>query len=250
MLKAILFDLDDTLLDWSGFSGEWPSLEKSYLQRVYDLARKQGATLEPFERFYEVFRENTNEGWQAGRAHLGAPNLGTILVTSIEAVGATAGLLSERACLEAYDWRAVPGTHLFPEVREQLAWLRERGLKTAIVTNAFQPMWIRDVEIEEHGLLEFFPECRVSAADAGYLKPHPAIFQVALDQLGVKPDEAIFVGDNPVADISGAQGIGMKAVLRITHSVLLAELIVPDAAIHSLTELPDVLDRLHPGWRD
>jgi len=249
MLKAILFDLDDTLLDWSGFSGEWPSLESVYLQRVYDLALQQGAVLEPFQRFYEAFRENTADGWREGRIHLGAPNLGTILVTSIEAVGAPAGLLSERDCLEAYQWRAVPGTRLFPEVREQLALLREHGLKMAIVTNAFQPMWIRDVEIEEHGLLEFFPDCRISAADVGYLKPHPAIFQAALDQLGVKPSEAVFVGDNPAADIAGAKGVGMQAVFRVTHSVILSEMIQPDAAIHSLEELPAVLDRLQPGWR-
>lgn len=251
MLKAILFDLDDTLLDWSGFSGEWPSLERSYLQRVYDLAAKTGASLQSFDQFAETFREHTTEGWRAGRSHLGAPNLGSILLTCIEAIGLPAGTLTERACLEAYNWRAVPGTRLFPEVREQLAFLRERGLKMAIVTNAFQPMWVRDVEIEEHQLLEFFPDCRISAADVGFLKPHPSIFQKALDQLGVNPSEAVFVGDNPVADIAGAQGMGMQAVFRVTHPVapMLSGLIVPDAAINSLEELPEVLDRLQPGWR-
>jgi FMN phosphatase YigB (HAD superfamily) len=108
------------------------------------------------------------------------------------------------------------------------------------------------VEIEAHGILVHFPDCRISAADVGYLKPHPAIFQAALDQVGATPDEAVFVGDNPIADIAGAQGAGMRAILRVTTPAppMLSGLIVPDAAINSLAELPRILDEWYPGWRE
>ena len=57
----------------------------------------------------------------------------------------------------------------------------------------------------------------------------PAIFEAALDCLGVQVDEAVFVGDNPEADIAGAQSIGMKAVLRVRHRTppLISGLIIP-----------------------
>ena len=65
-------------------------------------------------------------------------------------------------------------------------------------------------------------------------------------------NEAVFVGDNPVADVAGAQGAGLQAVLRVRKPapVMLSGLIVPDHAINSLQEMPDVLDNWFPGWRE
>jgi putative hydrolase of the HAD superfamily len=112
-------------------------------------------------------------------------------------------------------------------------------------------MWIRDIEIGQHGLLPYFPDCRISAADVGYLKPHPTIFKAALKQLGVLPEETVFVGDNPTADIAGAQAVGLRAILRIAHRVppMLSGLIIPDAAVNTLEEMPRILDNWYPGWR-
>jgi HAD superfamily hydrolase (TIGR01662 family) len=154
--------------------------------------------------------------------------------------------------LDAYNWHAIPGTVVFPDVPEILTTLRQHKVRTGIVTNAAQPMWIRDLEMEEHGLLQYFPECRISAADVGYLKPHPAIFRAALDELKIDPVEAVFVGDNPIADIAGAQAVGMRAVLRVTHPAppMLSGLIVPDGAVNSLFELLNLLDQWYPDWRN
>lgn len=251
MLKAILFDLDDTLLDWRGFNQEWPTFEQQFLQRTFDYIGRVTTPLTDFEAFVTEFRHRTREAWQAGRGNLIAPNLGTILVETAESLGTAAGVLSVEGCLTAYEWGAVPGTVIFPGVPEALTTIREHGVETAIVTNAYQPMWLRDAELKQHNLLHFFPKCRVSAADAGYLKPHPAIFEYTLKQLGIKPEEAVFVGDNPIADIAGAQAVGMQAVLRVTTPVppMLSGLIVPDAAINGLPELLPILDEWYPGWR-
>lgn len=250
MLKAILFDLDDTLLDWSEFRQDWPVFEEqNHLRRVFDYVAQVATPLPDFQVFVTEYRTRTREAWRHGRATLIAPHLGTILVEAVAACGSSAAM---EDLLRVYDWRAIPGTRLFPEVPEMLSLIREKGIQMAIVTNAHQPMRARDVEIGEHGLLEYFPECRISAADAGLLKPHPMIFQMALDQLGVKAHEAVFVGDNPVADISGPQGIGIKTVLRANgHGLpILSEIIFPDGQIHTLTELPALLDEWYPGWQN
>jgi FMN phosphatase YigB (HAD superfamily) len=251
MLKAILFDLDDTLLDWSGFHGDWLTFERPFVRRVFDYIASVGHALDSFDAFYTEFRTRTSEGWRNGRGTLIAPNVGDILVAAAEACGAPAGALDARACLEAYGWTAIPGTRIFEEVFETLELLCS-DFKFAIVTNAYQPMWMRDQEIGAHGLLPFFPDCRISAADVGYLKPHPSMFQRALDELGVSADEAIFVGDNPIADVAGAQAAGMRAVLRVLSPApnLLSGLIVPDAAVNSLRELPLVIDQFETVGRN
>lgn len=253
MIKAILFDLDDTLIDWGGhYISHWEKIEKKHLRGVYDyicqIAPGFNSTLEVFSRTYVT---RTRDAWAAARSTLLAPHLGRILVETAEALGAPEGALDLYACLKAYNWGKVDGTEVFPDSVEGLTLLRDRGLKLGLVTNASQPMLLRDVEMAQHGLLDFFPECRFAAADVGYLKPHPNIFAAALDCLGVKPEETIFIGDNPVADIAGAQSVGMKAIIRVNHPAksLISGLIVPDAAINTLHELPAILDEWHPGWQ-
>lgn len=250
-LKAVLFDLDDTLLDWSDVYTDWAAYEYPFLRRVFDYICREVHPLRDVQPFVDEFHARTREGWTAGRGTFIAPHLGKILVKSAEAVGVPAGLLDAEECLKVYGWRAVPGSRLFPEVPHILSLLHHNGIKVGIVTNAYQPMWVRDVELEQHGLLRYFPDCRISAADVGYLKPHPAIFKAALDLIGIEPGEAVFVGDNPTADVAGAQAAGLHAVLRVTRSpqLMLSGLIIPDAALNSLEELPDILDDWYPGWR-
>lgn len=251
MLKAIIFDLDDTLIDWSGFSRDWESRERDHLQGVFEFVSSEIHPLDDFSALVREFMYRTQQAWENARQNLIAPNVGRVMVEALAGLGVPAQALDERRCLEAYRWGAVPGVTVFPEVVDTLHLLRAQGLRFAIVTNAFQPMWMRDIELQQHGLLSLFPECRISAADVGVLKPHPSIFEHALKCLGVAPSEAVFVGDNPVADIAGAQGAGMQAVLRITHPTppMLSGLIVPDHAVDSLAQLPEIFDRWYPGWR-
>jgi putative hydrolase of the HAD superfamily len=250
-LKAVLFDLDDTLLDWSGFHGDWARMEAMHLRNVFDFIAEHIHPLDDPDAFAAEFRTRTMDAWAAARTSLRAPNLGSVLVEAAVASGVASNKLDMRRLLEVYAWDAVPGTGMFPDVPDALQLLRDNHIKVGIVTNAYQPMWIRDVEIATHGILPFFPSCRLSAADVGYLKPHPTIFQMALNCVGVKPHEAVFVGDDPEADIAGAQASGLHAVLRYSARQMraLGSSIVPDARIISLEELPFILDRWYPGWR-
>ncbi len=249
MLKAVLFDLDDTLLDWSGFELDWSIMERKHLRGVFDYIRAEIHPLNDFDAYCAEFSTRMLAAWTAARGTMRAPNLGVVLTETSVGFGVPSASLDARRCLEAYQWEMIPGTRIFPEVPQTLKLLREQGLKIGIVTNAHQPMWIRDIEIREHGIYDFFPDCRISAADVGYLKPHPVIFQTALKCVGTKPDETVFVGDDFNADIVGAQKAGIKAVLRRHAHRPPVSGIHPDGAITTMDELPGILDSWYPGWR-
>lgn len=250
MLKAILFDLDDTMLDWSGFSGEWRQHEEQRLRGVHNYLQERLFKTPNFETLVETYMINTREGWAAARSNLRAPNMVHIIRQTLEQLGVLDDGFDMNQCLEHYGWGPIPGVSVFPDVPPMLKQFSDLGIRLGIVTNASQPMWMRDREIEQYDLLRYFPSCRFSAADAGYLKPHPSIFKQAMDCLGTSPEETIFVGDNPVADIAGAQAAGMRAVLRVKNPPppLISGLIVPDRAINTFYELTDVLDDWFPGW--
>jgi putative hydrolase of the HAD superfamily len=249
MLKAVIFDLDDTLIDWSGTVEPGDVRQARHLKHVFDFIGEQHP-LDDLDAFIQAYRRRSSETWDASwTGDLRAPVMGEDLVYIAEQLGAPANTLNADALMRSYQWCAADGCGPFPETLEALTLLRDRGVKLGLVTNAYQPMWARDIELQTFELLDFFQDCRFSAADFGYLKPHPSIFQAVLGCLDVEPSEAVFVGDDVEADIVGAQAAGIFAVLRSSKR---REQILngtqPDSRIDSLLELPAILDSAFPGW--
>lgn len=89
--------------------------------------------------------------------------------------------------------------------------LRERGLLTGLVSNAFDPGWLLHEDLTRMGLAERL-DAAVFSSEVGKRKPHPAIFEAMLERLGVAPEDALFVGDRRLEDVQGAKELGMTTV--------------------------------------
>lgn len=247
-LRAVLFDFDDTLIDWSGVTRDWRELEAERLAPVLrHLDQRLSPTGVALERLVERYTERTREAWMVARRDLRAPRMPLILQDTLTELGIREAAAFADEILRAYEWKAVPGTVVFPDVFPVLDELRSRGIRLGVVTNSSQPMSLRDHELRQHGLLPYFPDCRLSAADVGFLKPHPRIFHCALERIGVAPAEAVFVGDNPIADVSGAQGVGMRAAQRLNGDG--ADASKSQACLRAFDDLPALLDEWYPDWR-
>jgi HAD superfamily hydrolase (TIGR01662 family) len=141
------------------------------------------------------------------------------------------------------------GRALFPDVLPTLEELRRRGYRIACVTNRGYGGPKFTDEVRELGLDEFF-EAMVVSCDVGYLKPHPRIYQAALEQLNIEGEEAAMVGDNLRADVEGAKTLGLAAIWRrpirgepqeaATDERELTGPIAPDYAIKEIGELLDL----------
>jgi len=97
----------------------------------------------------------------------------------------------------------------FPDVEACLKGLKRRGFSLGIISN-----WDATLEqlIRDLGMLPYFDEV-ISSAAVGCRKPQSAIFEIALERMGVRADEAVHVGDLPEADGEGAAGAGIRPVL-------------------------------------
>lgn len=120
--------------------------------------------------------------------------------------------LEARKLAEEIDatWFTYAEFYLYPDVRETIEKLKKFGLKVGIITGGYEA----DIEqiLPRVDLEGAFDVC-VGADTTGKRKPHRKAFKHALKQLGVKPKEAVFVGDNLEADYLGAQKAGMIPVL-------------------------------------
>ncbi|HEY4318724.1 MAG TPA: HAD family hydrolase [Herbaspirillum sp.] len=86
----------------------------------------------------------------------------------------------------------------------------------------------------------------VAAHEFGSLKPDPAIFLHACQALGVAPAEAVYIGDDPAADVIGAQQAGMRTVWINRFERVLPSHIRPDASCASLEQLETWLASIRP----
>jgi len=130
----------------------------------------------------------------------------------------------------------------FPGIYPMLERLREQ-YPMALVSDAQR--CYTEPEIELLKLSRFFEHVFLSS-DYGFRKPEPRYFQSALKALGVKPSEAVYVGDNPYRDLWGAKRAGMKMVL-VRSDEREYEGFVPDAYIDNIADLEGALEGFKAG---
>ena len=116
---------------------------------------------------------------------------------------------------------------------ETLSALQERGVPLGLITNGSTVIQTRKIELL--GLSKFF-RCIVISEAFGARKPDPAIFIHTTDCLGVEPSEALYVGDNPGADVHGANLAGLVSVWM--EDPFFAP---PESADHRISELGEIL---------
>lgn len=186
MMRAILFDLDETLHDRTA-SLDW------YLTDLYDRCQPSG----PLEAFKTRFRELDQNGYADKAAVFG--------VLQAE-FGLTASVAELVADVQQNAWKAA---QTFSGTERLLKELRARGYKLGIVTNG--AVATQTSKLQALGLLDLVDVVLISEQE-GVRKPDPCIFQRAAERLGVGIRECIFVGDHPEYDIQGAQQAGMTGV--------------------------------------
>lgn len=123
--------------------------------------------------------------------------------------------------------------------------LGARGLALAVVSNTMRtPGQVLRQVFAGAGLLEPFKVLTFSD-ECGIRKPDPEIFLLTLRAVGVRPEAAVHVGDDPVLDVEGARDAGMR-VIQVAARGRATGPVKPDAVIAGLDELPAALDRIAP----
>jgi putative hydrolase of the HAD superfamily len=146
--------------------------------------------------------------------------------------------VADTVAREMYDeWASDQHFSLYDDVRDSLEALVGRGVRLGLISNSHRCL----ESFQAHFGLDGLISVAISSADLGYMKPHPAIFQAALDRMGVNATASMMVGDSLVHDVIGARQAGMRAVLlargRVGRSLEGDDVPV----IRSLRELPDLL---------
>ena len=211
MLEAVFFDWGDTLMQFA-YSPELVSAgHRAGLAAIgRDGLPDADALTEHFREHYEPLF------WVPGTVEeIEYPGLVRRLLADFEVTIDDDEL---RRYLEAEHSAWDPARVLGAHTHALLESLRARGLKLGRVSNAFDPGWLLHRDLEQMGLAQRL-DFSVFSSEVGTRKPHPAIFERALEALGVEPENALFVGDRLYEDIRGAGELGMTTVQALWFRV-------------------------------
>ncbi len=243
-IKAVIFDFDDTLIDWSHASVTWRDFVTPKYRKIHQYLQDEGFNPPPADELIPLFYANVRLVWEEAKETWLGARLTDALWRSFADAGLDCDQIDMTAVLHAFDWSPCPGVRPFEDTHMVLDHIQAQGYKLGLITNAFQPMWHRDIELREYGLLNYFP-ARITSGDTGFMKPHPAIYWRMLGMLDLMPEEAIFIGDRPENDILGAQNVGMPNVwMRPDHVDYPLNGLVPDYTITRLAQLLPILAEL------
>jgi putative hydrolase of the HAD superfamily len=188
-INAVIFDLDDTLLDRTKtFSLYCEYLTDGFLKNKISPDEKENTLL--------MLRDMDKNGYENRTVFYSK-------IINIWNLEYTAEEL-EKDWFEQFDKYSVPAYKLI----ETLEYLHKK-YKLAIITNGSS--YMQNKKIDKLGIRKYFKEIIISG-DVGIKKPEKNIFILCCNRLNIEPSEAVYIGDNYEIDIMGATGAGLNAI--------------------------------------
>lgn len=231
-VKAILFDLDETLIDGqAGLKATHNAVSKRLRHYLVRCGAKVSegnirAKLRALDDRMNVATEYNRDVWWPA------------LLKEIDAKQKIPRPLVEE--LTHLYWATYAGASKpYSDTELTLFYLRDKGYKLGLVTDTDGRKGWKKRRIKRSQFSRFFDTTVICGEDTPRTKPDPEPFLLAASKLGLRASECVFVGDKPFTDIKGAKAAGMRTILLKRRDWGIGER--ADFTINSLAELPHVL---------
>lgn len=250
MISTLLFDLGGTLHDVHGT----PESRRRFAEHLIRRLGQYGILLDTDpDTLAALLRKNAEAYKQRGErdyTELEQPVIWNEWYLKDFAIGEErlAPIAEELSFL--YDYERVENMRK-TRLKETIEALHELGIRMGIVSNIISTSLVPHV-LNEYGIADYM-ECIVMSSGTGIRKPDPRIFTIAMEQLGVTPEETGYVGDTISRDVLGARNANLGLVIQINNPSIAhrdvnfrgADAPKPDYRIQELYEIPDIIRRIN-----
>jgi putative hydrolase of the HAD superfamily len=216
MFRAILFDLGDTLLDFQPLDHD--AVIRQGAKDSYERLQQLGARLPSLDKYRRGHLAAVK--WAIVWSHIRRREFNVYTLMRNRTL--KYGVPNDEKLMFELGWLwyrpVVAYSSIEPDLISTLQMIRNAGIQIGVVSNTFIGAQFLDRHIELMGLSDYLP-MRVYSSDTRYRKPHPEIFRIALDQIGCRAQDTLFVGDVVKNDIIGSKRLGMTAALKQPLSI-------------------------------
>lgn len=225
MIKAAVFDLDHTLFDRYG------TIRKIAPDIIAGFDIADGITAEIFaEELSFADKQFVHKGWRNIHSYLVEKNIFKTNPTYDEYA---------KNVLKCFKTTTVKYDFAIPVLKE----IRNMGIKTALITNGTPEL--QHCKIKSLDMDDCFDEVIVSG-ETPYEKPDIRIFQLMAENLGIKTNEMLYIGDHPLNDIDGSRKAGCIPVwVKTTGTWVFPEIEKPELQVETVEEIPHLIKKFN-----
>jgi putative hydrolase of the HAD superfamily len=241
-IKAVLFDLGETLLNFGRFSAT--RIFRQGARLSYDYLKSCGQSVGNFEYYC----------WSNLIALRTRHLISNIMQNDFNSTALLRSLGMKRGgSLDGDQWRHFAWlwyeplskiATIEPKIRETLGALEKMGLKLGILSNTFVSSHSLEKHLEQIGILDFF-SVRLYSYEFDFRKPDTRIFKIAAERIGEPVENIMYVGDRIDKDIRPTLRIGMHAVLKDAYTNAGKKLPEGARRIDHISELPALIEKIN-----
>lgn len=236
---AVVFDMGSTLIEFENVS--WPVLFPISLASLRQRLEQMGKTVPDQEVIEERFFALLERRRAAMRTEMREYRIGELLRSLCRSLRIALGPGELTRLVDAYYAPIRRQLTVYPDAESTLVTLKTAGYKIGLLSNTCFRVRDHREELMRFKLWDHFDAAAFTSTGV-FRKPHPAPFRRIAAQLGVLPEQCLYVGDRQYEDVQGPQGVGMGAVLvRRPHRPYEPGL-TDSAEVYALGELPALLD--------
>ncbi len=227
MIRAVIFDLDNTLLDFV-------KMKETGVRAAITAMIEAGLKEDENSAYSFIFDLYDKHGWEYQlvfddylRDRLGIVDYKYL----------AAAIVSYRRAKEA-------SLSVYPNVRKTLLTLLKMGMKLAVVSDApSREAWMRIYYLNLHHIFDLV----ITFDDTMVQKPSPKPFKLALEKLGIPAASALMVGDWPERDVVGAKQVGMKTIFARYGDLLKTKKSGADWDVDDINDVVRIVSELNSG---
>ncbi len=241
-IKALLFDLGDTLLDFGQLNpGE---IFRQGARLSYDFLKSRGQPIGNFK--YYCIRNMMALQFRRLISNITRNDFNSLAL--LRWAGMKKGIRLDEQQWRDFAWLwyepLCKVATVEPDIKETLTRLKNSGLKLGIVSNTFVSGDSLEKHMEQVGILDFF-EPKIYSCEFDFRKPDARIFRLAAERIDESPENIMFVGDRINIDIRPALRNGMQAVMKTAYTNNGKKIPAGAWKINHISELPGLIKKIN-----